>query len=155
MTYIDDKYVELGGATSFLGAPLFPEERSTPNGLGSYRHYAGGSIYGRHSTQVACEVHGLIRQRWAELGWENFAGFPFTDETPVPLTSRRGRASDFERMVISWTPGTGAHEVYGEILTRWKALGREGGILGFPTTGELGTSDGRGRFNHFEGGAIY
>ena len=27
--------------------------------------------------------------------------------------------------------------------------------MGFPVTDELGTPDGRGRFNHFEGGSIY
>jgi uncharacterized protein with LGFP repeats len=28
-------------------------------------------------------------------------------------------------------------------------------FLGFPTTDETGTPDGRGRYNHFEGGSIY
>ena len=44
MTAIDDKYMKVGGAQSFLGQPTTPEF-ITPNGLGSYRHYKGGSIY--------------------------------------------------------------------------------------------------------------
>lgn len=153
MTIIDDKYRLLGGGRGFLGAPT-TEELWTPNGLGKYRHYKHGSIYWKTTSKHAYEIHGLIRERWASLGWENsFLGFPETDETSV--AGRRGRANTFERGVISWTPSTGAHEVYGYILERWNALGREGGFLGFPITDENITSDTRGRYNHFENGSIY
>jgi uncharacterized protein with LGFP repeats len=158
MTMIDDKYVALGGPAGFLGAAQFPEERITPNALGSYRHYAGGSIYGKFATGLAFEVHGLIRQKWADVGWENsFLGFPITDETPVPPppASARGQANRFEGGIVAWTPATGAHEVHGAIRARWSVLGEEGGSLGFPTTDELITPDGRGRYNHFERGSIY
>jgi uncharacterized protein with LGFP repeats len=152
MTAIDEKHFLLGGAQGFLGQPTTPE-LPTPNGLGSYRHYQGGSIYWNHATPVAFEVHGLIREKWAALGWENsFLGFPSTDELPV--AGGRGRANTFERGVIAWTPNTGAHEVHGAILRRWVALGREDG-LGFPLTDELTTPDTRGRYNHFENGSIY
>ncbi len=156
MSAIDDKYLLLGGAQGFLGQPTSPE-LLTPNGLGSYRHYQGGSIYWNHSLAFAYEVHGLIRAKWASLGWENsFLGFPMTDELPVPVSSGRGRANTFEgnRGAIAWTPNTGAHEVHGEIFRCWLRLGREDG-LGFPLTDELTTPDGRGRYNHFENGSIY
>jgi uncharacterized protein with LGFP repeats len=152
MSAIDDKYASLGGAAGFLGAAQTPE-LTTPNGLGSYRHYAGGSIYWKHVFPFAFEVHGLIRDKWASLTWENsFLGFPTSDETPV--AGGRGRANTFEGGTISWTPNTGAHEVHGAINARWVALGREGG-LGFPLTDELVTPDTRGRYNHFENGSIY
>jgi hypothetical protein len=151
MSAIDDKYAALGGPQGFLGQPTIPEQ-FTPNGLGSYRHFQGGSIYWNHTLPMAFEVHGLIREKWAEFGWENFLGFPVTDELPV--AGGRGRASDFERGVIAWTPQTGAHEVHGAILGRWRALQREDG-LGFPLTDELTTPDTRGRYNHFENGSIY
>ena len=67
----------------------------------------------------------------------------------------RGRCRDFERGSIYWTPQTGAHEVHGDIRIKWAQLGGERSFLGFPMTDELGTPDGRGRFNHFEGGSIY
>src|SRR5688572_7363485 len=102
MTTIDDKYATLGGPGGFLGPPEFPEERITPNSLGSYRHYANGSIYGKFATGLAFEVHGLIRQKWAALGWENsILGFPVSDETPVPPGTPRGQASFFEGGVRS------------------------------------------------------
>ena len=152
MTAIDDKYALLGGAQSFLGQPTTPEY-TTPNGLGSYRHYQGGSIYWNQAMPVAFEAHGLIREKWATLGWENsFLGFPVTDELSV--AGGRGRANTFERGVIAWTPNTEAHEVHGAILRRWVELGREDG-LGFPLTDELTTPDTRGRYNHFENGSIY
>jgi uncharacterized protein with LGFP repeats len=153
---VDRKYAELNGPVGFLGPPL-TDERLTPNTLGSYRHYRGGSIYFKFAQQIAYEVHGLIRDRWAALGWENsFLGFPLTDEHDAG--DGRGRASRFEGGSISWTPDLGAHEVHGAIHGRWKALGAPNdpeGVLGFPTTDELITPNQRGRYNHFEQGSIY
>ncbi|HRJ43590.1 MAG TPA: hypothetical protein PL105_17010, partial [Caldilineaceae bacterium] len=60
---VAQKYRELGGSNSFLGAPSITE-RSTPDGAGRFRHYAGGSIY-FHPTTGAHEVHGAIRNRWS------------------------------------------------------------------------------------------
>ncbi|MFC5063271.1 LGFP repeat-containing protein [Actinomycetospora atypica] len=39
----------------------------------------------------------------------------------------------------------------GPTLTRYRALGGPGGLLGFPTTDTTATPDGRGRFTHFTG----
>ena len=98
MSVIDDKYAELGGAAGFLGPAVTPEWQ-TPNGLGNYRHYQNGSIYHKASLPFACEVHGLIRQKWADLGWENsFLGFPLTDESDV--IGAAGRTNSFEGGVI-------------------------------------------------------
>jgi hypothetical protein len=151
MTPIDDKHDAFGGDAGFLGQAATPE-LPTPNGLGSYRHYAHGSIYWRHDLPLAFEVHGLIRERWASLGWENsFLGFPLTDEVDVPGGAR---ANTFERGAVVWSPTTGAHEVHGEIFGRWRALGREA-TIGIPLTDESATPDGIGRYNHFTGGSIY
>ncbi|MDX3233779.1 LGFP repeat-containing protein [Streptomyces sp. ME19-01-6] len=46
-------------------------------------------------------------------------------------------------------------QVGGDILIRYTELGGEGGRLGCPTTDEMPTPDGRGRYNHFAGGSIY
>ena len=153
MSIIDDKHVALGGAGGFLGQPVTPEF-PTPNGLGSFRHYQGGSIYWKHTIPLAFEVHGLIREKWKELGWENsFMGFPVSDEL-TPLPGGAGRTSNFEGGAIGWTPTTGAHEIHGAIFRRWVGLGREN-RLGFPLTDETTTPDQRGRFNHFQNGSVY
>src|SRR5262249_10556752 len=50
---------------------------------------------------------------------------------------------------------SGTHELHGGIRDRYISLGREMSALGYPITDETGTPDGYGRFNTFEGGAIY
>jgi hypothetical protein len=47
------------------------------------------------------------------------------------------------------SPNTGSHQVCGAIRDKYLALGGPSGFLGYPTTDELPTPDGIGRFNHF------
>lgn len=49
----------------------------------------------------------------------------------------------------------GSFEMHGAIREKYLALGGEASILGYPRTDESGTPDGRGRYNHFQGGSIY
>jgi uncharacterized protein with LGFP repeats len=78
---------------------------------------------------------------------------PFT--VAAPKTAWAGcRTRNFEGGSIYWWQATGAHEVHGAIRGKWAHLGGERS-LGFPVTDELGTPDGRGRFNHFEQGSVY
>ena len=149
---IDEKYLALGGNTGWLGEPEIGE-RITPDGIGRFRHFQGGSIYW-HPKTGAHEVHGAIRGKWAELGWEKgFLGYPVTDESPTP--DGVGRFNHFQGGSIYWHPKTGAHEVHGAIRGKWAELGWEKGFLGYPVTDESPTPDGVGRFNHFQGGSIY
>ncbi|MBO0883623.1 MAG: aryl-sulfate sulfotransferase, partial [Mycobacterium sp.] len=71
------------------------------------------------------------------------------------LAGSAGLAEDFAGGTIYWSAATGAHEVHGDIRDRYNALGGAGGFLGLPTSDETAVSDGRGRFNSFQGGAIY
>ncbi|WP_342318574.1 alpha/beta hydrolase-fold protein [Corynebacterium mayonis] len=66
-----------------------------------------------------------------------------------------GKAEDFRGGQAFWHPSTGAHALFGQILAKYNALGGAAGWLGFPTTGETKTPDGRGRFVHFQNGSIY
>ena len=100
-----------------------------------------------------------IDDKYAELGGPaGFLGAPYdagagSDEATT--FDGRGRFRDFEQGTLIWTPETGAHEVHGAIRLKWASLSGEGGFLGYPLTDELGTPDGRGRYNHFQGGSIY
>jgi uncharacterized protein with LGFP repeats len=135
-----------------LGYPT-TDETVTPDGVGRFNHFRKdhdeGSIYWTPATG-AHAVHGEIRKKWAELGWELRVGYPTTDETVTP--DGVGRFNHFRKdqneNSIYWTPTTGAHAVYGEIRKKWAELGWEQG-LGYPTTDETVTPDGVGRFNHF------
>ncbi len=136
----------------FLGVPL-TDETIAPDGQGRFNHFQVGSIYWTAQTG-AHEVHGAIRDKWAATGWERGPlGYPVTDE--IGLGDGAGRLNHFQTGSIYWTSQTGAHEVHGAIRDKWAALGWQGGFLGYPTTDEIGTPDGLGRFNHFQGGSIY
>jgi hypothetical protein len=98
-TPISDKYAALGGAAGFLGDPLVPETVA-PDGVGTFRHYDGGSIYW-HPNTGAHEVHGLIRQRWSQLNWEKgYLGYPITDE--IDTADGGGRVSRFQGGELIW-----------------------------------------------------
>ena len=142
----------LGWERSFLGYPA-TDESVTPDGIGRYNHFQGGSIYWTPLTG-AREVHGAIRGLWSQLGWErSFLGYPLTNETATP--DGGGRYNHFQGGSIYWTAGTGAREVHGAIRGLWASLGWERSILGYPVTNESTTPDNRGRYNHFQSGSIY
>ena len=71
------------------------------------------------------------------------------------VVAEHGRAQDFRGGTAFWSPETGAHALFGAILAKYNGLGGATGWLGFPTTGELKTPDGKGRFVHFQNGSIY
>lgn len=147
-----NKWQSLRWEQGFLGYPL-TDESSTPDGAGRFNHFQGGSIYW-HPTTGAHEVHGAIRGKWANLGWEQgFLGYPRTDERITP--DGYGRYNHFQGGSIYWTSRTGAHAVDGAILRKWASLGWERSILGYPTSDEARIAGGRGRVNEFQRGKIY
>ena len=102
------KWAEMGWEQGFLGFPL-TDETPTPDNVGRYNHFEGGSIYWTPETG-AHEVHGAIRDLWAKLGWEQSPlGYPTTDETPT--SDSVGRYNKFQHGAINWDPKTGAQEV--------------------------------------------
>ncbi len=64
-----------------------------------------------------------------------------------------GRFREYKNGRIYWSPDTDAHEIHGDILTKWLDLGAEGG-RGYPTTDQRWVSDG-GVYNDFQKGSIY
>ncbi|MET8136217.1 hypothetical protein ABZ153_39365 [Streptomyces sp. NPDC006290] len=99
---IRDHYASLGGSGGFLGYPL-TDETGTPDGIGRFNHFENGSIYWTPETG-AREVHGAIRDTWANKGWERSElGYPVSDESG-PSDRRR---SDFQGGILTWTPTGG------------------------------------------------
>ncbi len=73
------KYNDLGGASGELGLPT-TDETGTPDGIGRYNHFVGGSIYWTPHTGPMM-VRGRIRDVWASQGWENGSlKYPVADE---------------------------------------------------------------------------
>jgi hypothetical protein len=146
---IDERYATLGGCNGFLG-PALTNEMTTPDGAGRYNVFQHGSIYWSPSTG-AFEVHGAIRDRWAELGWEAGAlGYPLSNETKTP--DNVGRFSVFQGGSIYWSPSTGAWPVRGAIRDAWATEGWETGSLGYPISDEYAVSG--GRRSDFQHGSI-
>lgn len=101
---IRDKWASFGWEQGFLGFPT-TDETTTPDGVGRFTHFEGGSVYWTPSTG-AWEVHGDIRGRWAALGWErSFLGYPVSDEHDGPNGTR---VSDFQSGQIAWSSAIGA-----------------------------------------------
>ncbi len=136
---IDEKYQELGGCASFLGVPI-TEQLESPDGLGRYSVFEHGSIY--WTAEVgAHEVHGEVREKWSQMGWEaGPLGYPTTDETATP--DGIGRFNQFENGSMYWTED-GAFAVYGAIHDTWADSGWERGPLGYPTSDEYDVPEGR------------
>ncbi|MCA9558961.1 MAG: C39 family peptidase [Myxococcales bacterium] len=99
-------------------------------------------------------VVGAIEERYLRIGGcDSPLGAPVSEELAAP--DGVGRVSRFDNGVIYWTPETGAFEVYGQILEKWREHGAETGILGYPIKGETAAPGGDGRYSVFERGSIY
>jgi len=99
-------YGQVGGHRGFLHYPL-TDETGTPDGVGRFNHFEGGSIYWTPATG-AKEVHGMIRDLWQGMGWErSWLGYPTSDERDMP----GGRVSFFQGGRVEWTPDGGAHAI--------------------------------------------
>lgn len=90
-----------------MGYPV-TDETGTPDGVGRFNHFSyGASIYWTPGTG-AWSVHGVIRDRWAALGWERGRlGYPVSDEFAI----NGGRRSNFQGGYITYASATGATEV--------------------------------------------
>jgi uncharacterized protein with LGFP repeats len=96
-------YGRVGGHRGFLHYPI-TDETGTPDGVGRFNHFEGGSIYWTPGTG-AREVHGAIRDLWQSRGWErSWLGYPTSDEHDMS----GGRVSLFQRGKIEWSPSGGA-----------------------------------------------
>ena len=149
---IRNKWASLGWERcAFLGYPV-TDENGCPDGVGRYNHFQNGSIYWTQATG-AWSVHGLIRDKWASLGWERcaFLGYLLTDESACP--DGVGRYNHFQHGSIYWTPATGAWSVHGSIRDTWASLGWERSALGYPVSDEHDLPGG-GRVSNFQHGSI-
>lgn len=161
---IRNVWASLGWERSFLGYPT-TDETLVPNGTGFYNHFQNGSIYWS-AASGAHVIYGLIRDKWAQLGWETSTlGYPTTDETGTP--DGVGRYNHFERGSIYWTPSTGAWKVDGGIRDLWASKGWERSCLGYPVADSVAmfTMGGRylgirqsfqhGEIRQYDGSAAY
>jgi uncharacterized protein with LGFP repeats len=104
---IRDRWAALGWEAGPLGYPV-TDELTTPDGIGRYNQFSkAGSIYWTASTG-AHGIYGLIRQRWASMGWERSSlGYPTSDEYGI----NGGRRNDFVHGWITFWFSNGSVQV--------------------------------------------
>lgn len=99
---IYDKWADYQYDAGLLGKPI-TSETATPDGVGRYNVFQGGSVYWSPSTD-AHSINGAIRDRYAALGWErSYLGYPTSDEFSIT----NGRRSNFQNGFITWSAVTG------------------------------------------------
>jgi hypothetical protein len=152
---INQKVRDLGGDIVFPShaVPGLPSSNVEFGARGGFfRRYQNGAIY-YHPDTGAHWIRGPVYEKYLLLGAENgFLGYPLGD---LVLRSDGAQYAYFQHGSVYWTNSTGACEIHGAIRDRWVALGSGTGLLGYPKTDETATSDGEGRYNHFQNGSIY
>lgn len=154
------KYAELGYEGGFLGYPKSDDFSGAKPG-GSVQNFEGGVLYS--TSWGTYFVRGEVLSEYARVGYESGYGYPRSDEQPS--SCRAGTRSGFEGGLIVKGPATGAHSVYGTVLSKWASMGYECSFLGFPKSHEVdghGPPPGgfvrdppNGRQQVFEGSSIF
>ncbi|MGY1635040.1 hypothetical protein ACI78V_00105 [Geodermatophilus sp. SYSU D00742] len=122
-------------------------------GGGCFQHFEGGSVFASPTGGVRI-VNGVIRDRWAAVGWERgILGYPVSDAT---CGARDGGCLQlFQYGSVYWSAATGAHATLGAIGDKWAAQGWEWGGLGYPVTDTTCGLAAGGCFQHFQGGSVF
>ncbi|MCA0146205.1 serine hydrolase [Blastococcus sp. LR1] len=109
-----------------------------------------GAVRAMFPEGLVPRVQGHIGERWHRLGGAfGRLGYPISDE----IRLRAGALSLFQGGNIYWSPGTGAHAVWGDILKAYHAHGWENGPLGYPTSSEIALRG--GALSLFQNGNVY
>ena len=144
-------YQASGGPGGPLGMPT-GFEQGAPDGRGRFQAFERGMSYWTPQTG-AHAVSGAILDEWGKQGFERSPlGYPTTDESKLP--NKPGAQQGFEIGSIWYGPDAGTHAVQGLILSKYGQMGYEDSWLGFPKSSENSVKE-FGKFNDFEGGAIY
>ena len=135
-----------------MGLPV-TDVAVAPDKVGLFAHFQGGSVYWTPSTGGRV-LSKAVFEGWAVTGWENGPlGYPVTDSRTTP--NGRAQYAQFQRGSVYSSAATGSHAVSGVVLDAWAVTGWENGVLGLPVSRAGKTPDGKGTYQHFEGGSIY
>lgn len=151
-----------GTAYSFIGTWADGRRNQFKGMISSFKLWDNIPDYLKDEINKAVEIGiGEIGSKYMELGGErSFLGTSIGSEKEIikfidGKSKLMGRYLDFKNATIYWSKSTGAHEVHGSILIRYKQLNGPLGPLGFPRTDEINGAINASRINRFENGAIY
>jgi uncharacterized protein with LGFP repeats len=156
------KYNSLGGPAAY-GLPTAGE---VPTAFGGSLSYNGSACYFQNGRAIfwtpttgAHTVYGLIEAEYAATYNETdsagtrvqwILGAPTSDEMDVPGVTG-ARMNTFQGGNVYWSPGTGAHVVYGAIGAKYNDLGGPA-AYGLPITDEADVPSVAGaRVSYFQG----
>ncbi|MGY1690052.1 N-acetylmuramoyl-L-alanine amidase [Geodermatophilus sp. SYSU D01105] len=146
---IADRYASDPGLRQILGSPVGGEQSY---GTVRWQAYQYGRLYYSPVGGVRL-VRGAILDTYLAAGGPAVLGPPISDDAPA--AGGAGAFVSFEHGDVYWSPSTGTRIVRGSILTTWLAWGGAGGALGFPTTSDAKTPEGKGYFVRFQHGGVY
>jgi hypothetical protein len=150
------RWSDLGGPGSPLGKQLSQVEH-LPHGNGSWAIFRRGAIFDLAwgGVRVVGEpVWGSVRGRTGSL--PSSIGYPLEEQAPLhegngwaqAFGHRRGAGAD-ELAVAVGIGALGTHVVTQPVLSKWRALGAQGGVLGYPSRDTGATADGTSTFGTF------
>ncbi|GAA4348476.1 LGFP repeat-containing protein [Angustibacter luteus] len=144
---ISRKYDALGSLGSPLGASTGPD-RAVGDGIGKYVNYQHGAISWRPENG-AHAVFGYAYTVWVAQGRERGSlGYPRGDKV---VTSGKW-VQYFDKGGIADTASSATALVLGVAYGRWRQLGGYSGVLGYPITNRVVSSD--RWIQYFEHGVI-
>ncbi|MDQ0663589.1 uncharacterized protein with LGFP repeats [Arthrobacter ulcerisalmonis] len=104
-------------------------------------------------TPYSANPFGQITDKYATTGGPaGGLGSPASNETGG--LKNGGAYQNFQGGAILWSPATGARISVGSIRALYAATNFEDGVLGYPTTDEVGGLKNGGVYQNYEGGAI-
>jgi uncharacterized protein with LGFP repeats len=134
-----DKYDAMGSNGSVLGASIGPQ-RLVGDGRGRYVNYEHGSIYWT-SVTGAHAVVGVARTVWLQAGGpRGVLGYPRGERVHDDEGSW---VQQFEKGVLGDTRRSATSVLYGVPYRRWRELGAQAGVLGYPMSNRLSRDAGR------------
>ncbi|WP_156760944.1 hypothetical protein [Microbacterium karelineae] len=149
---IGEKWRSLGGADGKLGKATSGQKCGIADG-GCRQSFANGIIVWSPATGAHFSTGSILAQwKRTSMMYGNH-GYPTSDERCGLADG--GCYQTFQNAAIFWSPDTGAHSVWGQIMTGWRTVNKEDGSLGYPTSNRrCGLTNG-GCYQPFEGGAVY
>ncbi|MET3932896.1 hypothetical protein [Arthrobacter sp. OAP107] len=142
-------WLQEGADRSRLGYPV-TEQYATPSG-GQAQSFQNGVIV-QTNREVSILSGAIGTKYFSEGGYTGGLGYPTQRRETTGLRAG-GASQSFEKGAIVWSSMTGAQVSKGAIRTAWLKNGAQDGSLGYPTTGEFTTPDGR-TMQAFQGGRI-
>lgn len=145
---IGARYTEMGATDSWIGYPV-TNEMKTPDGVGRFVHFQGGSIYWTPETN-AFEVATDMVEAWGRQGYEiGVLGYP----VDVAKRVSGNMVQQFQGGYVVRNSKNESFYVRGEIAKRYGEMKMASSKLGAPISDEILIPG--GALQNFENGAMY